>query len=210
MASAMVSGSDVAVLVAELTIHLFLVAAPSDVEEFRPYQPGGNLGDPDARPRQVETNVHGHLVDRRLGGAVSGADVARVVPTDRAQVDDVAAVPFDHARQHRAQDMQDCAEVDVDHGVHLGDIDRHQAFHADAEARIVDDDIDVEAGQLLADGRGVGQVEDDRSASGLVGEAPQAILPPGNRVGRPIRARRGARVTATPIPLDAPVTRAVW
>src|SRR4051812_22395208 len=97
-----------------------------------------DIGDPHARPLQVGAERQRELFDERLGRAIDVPAGIGVAACRRADIDDMAAATFDHARQQRSRCEHQSLVVGVDHGFPIVRVGLLRRIGAQCQSRIVD------------------------------------------------------------------------
>src|SRR5690606_8848431 len=138
---------------------------------------------------QVGAEVPAELVHERLGRPVDVAAGVGVVGGGGADVDDVAAVPLDHAGQQGAGAVHEPGAVGVEHALPLVGVGLLGRAQAQGPAGVVHQDVHLgegggERGPRLPHGGAVAHVQPDR-VDGLLAqflaESVQALGAAGGR-----------------------------
>ena len=168
---------------------------------------GADLGDADALSESVDAQLARQHAHRRLGGVIGRVAAEIVGAGDRGDVDDMAAVARHHAGDDQAAEMEHGAQVHVDKQVDVLGVGLKELL-GPVDARVVDQDVELDFAPRGGERGAVGHVHDMRDAAGALGKAFQRLsLRAIAWTSRP--SRRNRSTTAAPIPEEAPVTRAV-
>ncbi|MPM98866.1 hypothetical protein SDC9_146056 [bioreactor metagenome] len=136
---------------------------------------GADLGHPDAASDRIVAQLAAELMHGSLRRMVGGVPVEVVDAGDRTDVDDMAEVALDHPRHEDPGQLQYRAQVHVDQRIQVvsaGIQDIARTRHPGA----VDQNVDLQARQLLSDGVEVAQIECVRDDPQLGGQLLQAAL----------------------------------
>ena len=109
----------------------------------RPDERGRHGVDVDAVAAPLDGEALGEVRDGRLGGAVDGLAGQRHEACLRAEVDDAAAAPRDHAAPDRLADEEEALDVDAEGEVEVGLGGILGRRLGRAQAGVVDEDVDA-------------------------------------------------------------------
>ncbi|CAM2153914.1 hypothetical protein PT2222_20338 [Paraburkholderia tropica] len=156
-------------------------------------QPRLDCRDAHVLARQIGSQVQAELMDERLRRAVHVAARIRVGAGNRPEVEDPAAIAFDHAGEGRVGAIHETLHVRIDHGFPVFQRRAIRWFNAERQAGIVDEYVDaailmLDIGEELLDCCGVAHVE-------CAGDEPFAAAP-GEGL-KPVCAPRGCEDTMT-------------
>ena len=174
--------------------------------------PGRDRVDPDPLRPELLRERFRQVDQRRLGGAVvEHARVGLEEGIDRGDVDDRTRACLDHRRQRRTGRPQGDEEVHLQRPLELLVAGAEEAVEALFDgADVVDEDVDAAAllegpADQVRPGRPPRQVARDR---GHAARSPRGSRPRREPAKTKAPSAASSRVTASPIPLPAPVTTA--